>query len=162
MFGWYEIERTPTTFYKLFDTFVMLVYLYRGRETLTKGDLESYGMWRFESGFYKSDIPQPILKRIRNKVLPIRRLRIMPVLSRVPLKRVQTVLGSWSWTGNYLHFFMPFYRGWRDVPEETPKSSSEFLIIDNIKSINDFRDEFLSAIKEIEQYTHTIITPKFG
>ena len=71
-------------------------------------------------------------------------------------------MGRWNQTGRYSHLFYPSYRVSSDEPIEPFKSSSEFLVIDKIKSISDFQDYFVSAIQDIENYTDTIIKSKSG
>jgi hypothetical protein len=128
--------------FKTLETFVMVVRLYDGIDNLTVRILK---LW-----FEGSDNILQALPNHLNK-MPVRVLWIIPVLSRVPRNRIQSVKKGMKWSGTYSHFYRPSYHG----SSENRPTSFELLVIDDIKSASDYEEKFITAMKDIEQYTDT-------
>ena len=78
----------------------------------------------------------------------VRRILILPVLSKVPRTRLQDYLDSWQWSGKSLYFF--HNKSINDKSGNLLPISTELIVIDNILSITDFKERCNSEISYLE------------
>lgn len=156
--------RSFGVYWKKIDNVALLVMcLYCGKE-LNKSQLKElkvYVIEKFATGYFAQwkDFPAEIAIRSSsgNEIQAIRRLVLIPALGKVPITRTDSVFPDWHRSGNYLHYYYPKLSLF---DSQSVSSSSEFLIIGDIKSSSDFGDYLSKAINSIESERTSIIFSK--
>ncbi|RJX17555.1 MAG: ATP-binding protein [Desulforudis sp.] len=148
---------------KRYPSYVMAVYMNNSKESLSQKEIEQFEI-RILAWLHfarKSDFPPLLSKIINQDVLPIRRLLLQPVLANVPRKRIQTALKTWKWAGYCSHYFTPVSNTGYSSDTFFP-SSSELLIVDDIESVSDYKEELLKALQLVTENENTICSPITG
>lgn len=151
-------------YWKKFDNVALLVMcLYCGKE-LNKSQLKElkvHVIEKFSTRYFAQwkDFPAKIASRSSSvsEVQAIRRLVLIPVLGKVPITRTDSVFPDWHRSGNYLHYYYPELSLF--ISQSVP-SSSEFLILGDIKSISDYGDYLSKVFNAIKSERTPIIFSK--
>jgi nucleoside 2-deoxyribosyltransferase len=106
------------------------------------------------------NLPKTITKLSRRKIHAIRRLVLIPTLGIVPIARLDSVFYDWQRTSSYLHYFNPRIELHGRLKDKTAApSSSELLIVDDVKSTSDYNLSLSDALRVTESERTTILTP---
>lgn len=152
------------TFRKKIGRTVLLINTLICATSLTLEDLKYLQFHgRFDQWFSDwNEIARPIGKLTKREVRALRRIWLVPVIKVVSGERIAKAFPDARRLGNQLHFYRPRLRTWvhrKDGIVTLFPSSSELLIIDNIKSLSEYEERLSKSIIAAEQQSTTIISP---
>jgi hypothetical protein len=153
--------RIPT-YCKQVDGISLLIYSAHARATLTTQelvDLYASGAFR-RTGAQWSELPEAIQRQKPGTVHAVRRIWLVPVVGSVPSGRITKKFTAARQIGKYLWFYYPTLPFHTSQPKPRPKaSSSELLVLDDLRSVEDYRDALTQTVEEVERERTTIVMP---
>ena len=159
----------PKYFFPLYSkqkgSILIFIYHLGCSASLTKKDFRAFvSVGMFEKEYLAWNwVPKMIPELGRKRFKGIRRIWLLPILSKVPNNRISNVIPECRTSETQLHFYRPFLTQYKYKKSDNKKvwhaSSSELLIVDKITSLSEFVDALKDALLEVEKNKDTIVVP---
>jgi len=148
-------------FYRRFGKSIIIIFVVPCIQTLPQKTLYMLSFSEaVDSHFQTWDrLPQRIKKIGRKNIKIVRRIAIIPVLGKIIHNKITSVLPGIRWSGQNLFFYFPYLHDLSsryNLSEDKISSSSELLIINNIRSVPELNDDILHQIPDIEKFSESI------
>lgn len=142
-------------FWKKIDRTLNLIYFVGCRAKLSKADIDDSVKWRgiFPREPVKWEYINLLFPQLkRQDINAVRRIWWLSVLETVPVNRITSVIPTCKPSSLALHFYMTAFNKWSaHKGQNLLDSSSEFIVIQDIKSINEFNAKFELAFEKLDE-----------